>query len=181
MPRRPITKFACLVLIACPLLCGCDSVTESVEQTVSGAVDDAREQMQGGIELQGLSPPLAIESCVARWISADEERPGVLQLTSYAGDAPDAFPCVFLHLVCEADGRRVGQDELAGKTLRGRLYVQLAEAGPILHSPDEKPVAAVVRAASGISIQCELAEATLVSTENDATIAVSGKLVGTRL
>jgi hypothetical protein len=180
MPHLPSTKLACFALIAALALAGCDAVQDSVEQTVSGAVETAREQVQGGIELD-LSPPLVLESCSAKWISADQERPGVLQLASYAGDEPDSFPCVFLHLVCEADGRRVGQDEFAGKTLHGRLYVQLTEAGPILFSPDEKPVEAVVRSASAVSIHCELTGAVLVSTENDEPLTISGKLVGTRL
>lgn len=180
MSRLSSTKHASFALFAALAFVGCDAVQDSVEQTVSGAVETAREQVQGGIELH-LTPPLILESCSARWISADQERPGVLQLASYAGDEPDSFPCVFLHLVCEADGRRVGQDELTGKTLRGRLYVQQAEAGPILFSPDEKPVEAVVRSASEISIHCELASTVLVSSDSDQPLEVSGKLVGTRL
>jgi hypothetical protein len=176
---------AATILLVCVSISGCgedtklpDAVTAPVQQMqqqvqkkVDQGVETVKQQVNlaGSIELS-LKEPLSINACYAALAVLPEPRQSVLQLTSYKTVDQEAFPSVFVRAPVQAEAPA----ELAGKTLSAQLFVQPASDGPVWHSKASEPVELTVSKVEQQVLTVELSRGTLVNTETDETIEVTG-------
>ena len=146
-------------------------VQQQVEQKVDQGVETVKQQanLAGSIELS-LKEPLSINACYAALAVLPAPRQSVLQLTSYKTVDQETFPSVFLRAPVQAGTPA----ELAGKTLSAQLFVQPVQDGPVWHSKASEPVELTVSKVEQQLLTAQLSRGTLVNTETDESIEVTG-------
>jgi len=141
-----------------------DSV-ESVQERAETAVAGVRT---GSIEI-ALDAPLKVAEGYARVARFSGNRPGTLQITSYADPVREKYPSVFLR----ADLPSGPATPLAGQTLQAIVYVQPVNGGPVWQSA--APVEVRIAEADEKIVSGEIVRGEMVNTETEVTVQLSGK------
>lgn len=141
-----------------------DSV-ESVQQRAETAVAAART---GSIEVK-LDAPLKIAEGYAKIARFSGNRPGTLQITSYADPVREKYPSVFIRTELPAGPATA----LAGQTLQAIVYVQPVNGGPVWQN--SAPVEVRITEADETIISGEIVRGEMTNAETDIAVQLSGK------
>jgi hypothetical protein len=185
-----VARTACL---AAALLCGCgdarlpasldearEAVSEKVEQSVEDVERTVKEDLEPGvaqalnlgrIELD-LGEPVNVGSCFVRLATFSDNRPAVLQWTSYASASAETFPSVFVR----ARLGTLAPASLAGQVVSADVYLQTAAGGPLWHS--DAPVELQITTADATTIAAKVLSGTLLNADTGARAALKGNMTG---
>jgi hypothetical protein len=152
--------------------------TEKVKQSVTGELAEATDAVQQQLQLAGsmqleLDQPLSTQACYVQFLAQGSGRPTVLQIQSYRAAEAESFPSVFLHAKVDAQTPQ----ELAGRVVAARLFIQPQQDGPTWYAPVGSPVELSIVSVDEQSLRAELPGGTLRSTA-DAETSITGTLEG---
>ena len=152
---------------------------------VGGLVEQTMDQVSavlpgsGHVTLQ-LDAPVKVNRADLQIIRVDEQRPIVLQVTSYALNRPiETFPCVLLHATSPPTSETFSDaTPWLGKSLACQVFVQREAEGPIWASDPASPIDLVPRSDDTGSDQLlgTLKPGTLVAPDGTQLTLAAGEL-----
>lgn len=116
-------------------------VTETVTDTVNTATDGAKETLNlAGNATVTVDAEVKTNACYAQLITFTSGRSNVLQMQTYKDAETETFPSMFLRAEVEAST----VEELNGKEVTAKVFVQPEANGPLWSSPAPVTVSLVV-------------------------------------
>jgi hypothetical protein len=150
------------------------NTAEQVKEAAPTALQQAPAIVDAGTIELNVGGAIKANRCTAQLAIFSGGRPAVLQLKSYAGEAGDSYPAVYLRAILPEGATA----PTAGQTLQADAYVQASADSPLWRSDDAAPIELSITAVDDKQVSGSVSRGALANTSDGARVDVTGTFRG---